>query len=197
MAVTIVPAVNVSSWNILPGYNPFSRFVIVDVANETDLDAELTFGAENRRLTVQPKEICRCVLWTMANAYLICKRFLIRLFLFFVFPNYPPLPSVNGSVPLLCPCCDGIPSAAFQRAAKQASHMMQMQEIERLRRKMETHLTKHLEIRWVIARLRVRPNISMPFLNQWKTDSFSWTVKCPSVRCSLLSLSCAVWLCPA
>ncbi|KAL3103192.1 hypothetical protein niasHS_002378 [Heterodera schachtii] len=146
MAVTIVPAVNVSSWNILPGDNPFSRFVIVDVANETDLDAELTFGAENRSLTVQPKEISR--------------------------------------VPLLCPCCDGIPSAAFQRAAKQASHMMQMQEIERLRRKMETHLTKHLEIRWTIARLRLDGQV--PIGSLLSSVSFLRRLALPSITIDML-----------
>uniref|UniRef100_A0A914GWE5 Trafficking protein particle complex subunit 9 n=1 Tax=Globodera rostochiensis TaxID=31243 RepID=A0A914GWE5_GLORO len=152
MAVTIVPAVNVSSWCVLAGDSPFSRLVVVDVANETDLEAELTFGVEHR-LTVQPKECCR--------------------------------------VPLLCPCCDDIQSIAFQRATQQASHMMQMQEIERLRRMLEKHLTKHLEIRWRIAKLRLEGQVpigsllsSVAFLRQLVLPSITIDIKVCGQNCA-------------
>uniref|UniRef100_A0A183CE70 Trafficking protein particle complex subunit 9 n=1 Tax=Globodera pallida TaxID=36090 RepID=A0A183CE70_GLOPA len=153
MAVTIVPAVNVSSWCVLAGDSPFSRLVVVDVANETDLEAELTFGAEHRLITVQPKECCR--------------------------------------VPLLCPCCGDIQSIAFQRAAQQASHMMQMQEIERLRRMLEKHLTKHLEIRWKIAKLRLEGQVpigsllsSVAFLRQLVLPSITIDMKVYGQNCA-------------
>lgn len=59
LAVTIVPALTVTEWQILAGDAPSTRFVVVDVSNLADCDAELTFGAEQRQITVQPKELCR------------------------------------------------------------------------------------------------------------------------------------------
>lgn len=58
-------------------------------------------------------------------------------------------------VPLLCPCCADIHSSAFLSAAQQASHMMQMREIENLRRSLEKHVSRHLNIRWSIPALKV------------------------------------------
>jgi hypothetical protein len=51
-------------------------------------------------------------------------------------------------VPLLCPCCTEIQSSAFHAATQRASHMMQMREIEALRRRLERHVAQYLEIRW-------------------------------------------------
>ncbi|CAD6187523.1 unnamed protein product [Caenorhabditis auriculariae] len=58
IAITIVPAVTVSAWHVLPGDTPFSRYIVVDVTNSTDHDAELMY-TENRRMNVLPKETCR------------------------------------------------------------------------------------------------------------------------------------------
>ncbi|VDN03575.1 unnamed protein product [Thelazia callipaeda] len=112
LAVSIVPAVTVSAWHVLPGDGPTTRYVVVDVTNNTEWDAELTYGKE-RVINVQPKEFCR--------------------------------------VPLLCECCSEVASNAFQEAASRASHMMQMQEMERLRRILERHVSWHLDIRWSIS----------------------------------------------
>ncbi|CAD5235267.1 unnamed protein product [Bursaphelenchus xylophilus] len=115
LAITIVPAITVSHWQVLAGDSPTNRFVVVDVTNTTELDAELEFGTDGRMISVQPKEACR--------------------------------------VPLLCPCSNLIHTSDFHRAAQRASHMMQMQEMEALRRRLETHFSQHLEIRWRIKAL--------------------------------------------
>lgn len=59
LAITIIPAITVADWQILAGDAPTNRFVVVDVTNLTDSDAELTFDADQRQITVQPKELCR------------------------------------------------------------------------------------------------------------------------------------------
>jgi hypothetical protein len=59
MAITIVPAVSVSNWHILAGDSPFSRYIVIDVLNQIDSEAELSYGQEQRKITVQPKEMCR------------------------------------------------------------------------------------------------------------------------------------------
>lgn len=112
LAVSIVPAVTVAAWHVLPGDGPTTRYVVVDVTNNTEWDAELTYG-KDRVIGVQPKEFCR--------------------------------------VPLLCKCCSEVASNAFQEAASRASHMMQMQEMERLRQILERHVSWHLDIRWSIS----------------------------------------------
>uniref|UniRef100_A0A8R1TQI6 Uncharacterized protein n=1 Tax=Onchocerca volvulus TaxID=6282 RepID=A0A8R1TQI6_ONCVO len=112
LAVSIVPAVTVAAWHVLPGDGPTTRYVVVDVTNNTEWDAELTYG-KDRVIDVQPKEFCR--------------------------------------VPLLCKCCSEVASNAFQEAASRASHMMQMQEMERLRQILERHVSWHLDIRWSIS----------------------------------------------
>ena len=61
LAITIVPAVNVSNWHILAGDSPFTRYIVVDVFNQTDSEAELSYGQERRKITVQPKEICKFI----------------------------------------------------------------------------------------------------------------------------------------
>lgn len=58
LAICIVPALTVSAWHVLPGDGPFSRYIVVDVTNSTDHDAELVYSA-NRRMNVLPKETCR------------------------------------------------------------------------------------------------------------------------------------------
>ncbi|CAB3410328.1 unnamed protein product [Caenorhabditis bovis] len=58
IAVAIIPAVTVSAWHVLPGDTPFSRYIVVDVTNSTDHDAELVYSG-NRRMNVLPKETCR------------------------------------------------------------------------------------------------------------------------------------------
>jgi hypothetical protein len=58
LAVHIVPAVIVSDWHVLPGDGPLNRYVVVDVTNTTEADAELTF-AGNRVIGVQPRDVCR------------------------------------------------------------------------------------------------------------------------------------------
>ncbi|OZC10117.1 hypothetical protein X798_02707 [Onchocerca flexuosa] len=90
LAVSIVPAVTVAAWHVLPGDGPTTRYVVVDVTNNTE-------------------------------------------------------------VPLLCKCCSEVASNAFQEAASRASHMMQMQEMERLRQILERHVSWHLDIRWSIS----------------------------------------------
>ncbi|VDO37736.1 unnamed protein product, partial [Onchocerca flexuosa] len=122
LAVSIVPAVTVAAWHVLPGDGPTTRYVVVDVTNNTEWDAELTYG-KDRVIGVQPKEFCRQI-----NC-LVC---LLR-------------------VPLLCKCCSEVASNAFQEAASRASHMMQMQEMERLRQILERHVSWHLDIRWSIS----------------------------------------------
>ncbi|VBB30057.1 unnamed protein product, partial [Acanthocheilonema viteae] len=112
LAVSIVPAVTVAAWHVLPGDGPTTRYVVVDVTNNTEWDAELTYG-KDRVIGVQPKEFCR--------------------------------------VPLLCKCCSEVASNAFQEAASRTSHMMQMQEMERLRQILERHVSWHLDIRWSIS----------------------------------------------
>lgn len=59
LAITIVPAVNVSSWNIIAGNSAFTRYVVVDVSNQTESEAVLTYGPERRTITVQSKGFCR------------------------------------------------------------------------------------------------------------------------------------------
>uniref|UniRef100_A0A8R1DTS9 Uncharacterized protein n=1 Tax=Caenorhabditis japonica TaxID=281687 RepID=A0A8R1DTS9_CAEJA len=58
IAVSIIPAVTVSAWHVLPGDSPFSRYIVVDVTNSTDHDAELVYSG-SRRMYVLPKETCR------------------------------------------------------------------------------------------------------------------------------------------
>uniref|UniRef100_A0A7I4YAL2 N-acetyltransferase domain-containing protein n=1 Tax=Haemonchus contortus TaxID=6289 RepID=A0A7I4YAL2_HAECO len=58
IAVCVVPAVTVSAWHVLPGDGPFTRYIVVDVTNSTDNDAELVYSS-NRRMNVLPKETCR------------------------------------------------------------------------------------------------------------------------------------------
>ncbi|VDM14342.1 unnamed protein product [Wuchereria bancrofti] len=58
LAVSIVPAVTVAAWHVLPGDGPTTRYVVVDVTNNTEWDAELTYG-KDRVIGVQPKEFCR------------------------------------------------------------------------------------------------------------------------------------------
>uniref|UniRef100_A0A9J2PDJ2 Trafficking protein particle complex subunit 11 domain-containing protein n=1 Tax=Ascaris lumbricoides TaxID=6252 RepID=A0A9J2PDJ2_ASCLU len=58
LAVSIVPAVTVSAWHVLPGDGPTTRYVVVDVTNSTEWDAELTYG-KGKLIGVQPREICR------------------------------------------------------------------------------------------------------------------------------------------
>ncbi|VDP08147.1 unnamed protein product [Heligmosomoides polygyrus] len=60
IAVCVVPAVTVSAWHVLPGDGPFTRYIVVDVTNSTDNDAELVYSS-NRRMNVLPKETCRSV----------------------------------------------------------------------------------------------------------------------------------------
>ncbi|TKR82439.1 hypothetical protein L596_016164 [Steinernema carpocapsae] len=119
IAVTIMPAVTVSNWHVLPGDGPATRYVVVDVTNSTDFDAELTYS--QKMIGVQSREVCR--------------------------------------VPLLCPCCTEVRASAFQDAAKRASHMMQMQEMEKLRRSLERHVAKHLDIRWSVPQMKLEGTV--------------------------------------
>lgn len=144
LAVTIVPAITVTDWHVLSGDGPTTRYVVVDVSNLTDADAELTYG-EGKAMTVQPKEVCR--------------------------------------VPLLCPCCSEIEPTAFINAKKRASHMMQMQEIEKLRRTLEKHVSRYLDIRWSIPALQLDGHVpvgsllsSVAFLKQLVVPAVSVNV---------------------
>ncbi|EFO89603.1 hypothetical protein CRE_07318 [Caenorhabditis remanei] len=58
IAISIIPAVTVSAWHVLPGDSPFSRYIVVDVTNSTEHDAELVYS-NSRRMYVLPKETCR------------------------------------------------------------------------------------------------------------------------------------------
>ncbi|GMT03118.1 hypothetical protein PENTCL1PPCAC_25292, partial [Pristionchus entomophagus] len=111
LLVSIVPALSVSSWSVLPGDGPFSRYIVVDVSNSSDADAELVY-AGTKSISVQPRETCR--------------------------------------VPLLSECCLEVGGRAFHAAAQCDSHHMQRIEIERLRRRLEEHVARHLDIRWTI-----------------------------------------------
>ena len=115
LAVCIVPAVTVSNWHVLPGDSASTRYVVIDVANSTDLDAELTYSSDKRMIGMQPKEICR--------------------------------------VPVLCPCCPDVSSRSFREATQYDSHVRQKQEIDILRRSLDLHIAKHLQIRWAIPQL--------------------------------------------
>lgn len=53
-----MPAINVIDWHILAGDSPATRYVVVDVTNLTDVDAELNYG-DGRMIWIQPKEVCR------------------------------------------------------------------------------------------------------------------------------------------
>jgi hypothetical protein len=117
LAITIVPALTVIDWQIIAGESATTRFVVMDVTNLCDADAELTFGADQRMINVQPRELCRVL--------------------------------------LLCPCSTEIHAAEFQQASQRASYIMQKQEIEQLRRRLEKHISTHLEIKWKIAALQV------------------------------------------
>ncbi|KAI6240334.1 hypothetical protein M3Y99_00465100 [Aphelenchoides fujianensis] len=146
LAITIVPALTVVEWHMIAGDTPSTRFVVVDVTNLCDSDAELTYGENSRPITVQPRELVR--------------------------------------VPLLCPCSTQIQTSEFQAAAQRASHMMQMQEMEQLRRRLEKHVSKHLEIRWKIGALDldglvpVGPLLaSVSFLKQLVVPSISICVE--------------------
>uniref|UniRef100_A0A914Z9L1 Trafficking protein particle complex subunit 11 n=1 Tax=Panagrolaimus superbus TaxID=310955 RepID=A0A914Z9L1_9BILA len=115
LAICIVPAVTVSKWHVLPGDSASTRYVVIDVANSTDLDAELTYSTDKRMIGMQPKEICR--------------------------------------VPVLCPCCPDVSSRSFREATQYDSHVRQKQEIDILRRSLDSHIAKHLQIRWAIPQL--------------------------------------------
>ncbi|CAJ0569421.1 unnamed protein product, partial [Mesorhabditis spiculigera] len=58
LAITVVPAVTVAAWSVLPGDGPFTRYIVVDVSNSTDADAELVFSG-SRAMGVPPRETCR------------------------------------------------------------------------------------------------------------------------------------------
>ncbi|CAI4227391.1 unnamed protein product [Auanema sp. JU1783] len=116
LAVCIVPALTVSAWHVLPGDGPFSRYIVVDVTNSTEHDAELVYSL-TRRMNVLPKETCR--------------------------------------VPLLSPCCADVAGRAFYVATQKDSHMMQRMEVERLRRTLERHVARHLDIRWTIPAMNL------------------------------------------
>lgn len=60
LAITIVPAVNVSDWHVMKGEGPMTRYVVVDVTNHTNMDAELAYG-DGKSLCVQSKEACRFI----------------------------------------------------------------------------------------------------------------------------------------
>ncbi|KAI6190790.1 hypothetical protein M3Y97_00156900 [Aphelenchoides bicaudatus] len=142
LAISIVPALTIIDWQIIAGDSSSTRFVVVDVKNLTTAEAELTFGADQRMISVQPKDLCR--------------------------------------VPLLCPCSAEIHASDFQQAAQRASHLMQMQEIDQLRRKLEKHISTHLEIRWKIGALELEGLIpfgpllaSVSFLKQLVVPSIS------------------------
>ncbi|GMT33613.1 hypothetical protein PFISCL1PPCAC_24910 [Pristionchus fissidentatus] len=111
LLISIVPALSVSSWSVLPGDGPFSRYIVVDVSNASDADAELVYGG-TKSISVQPRETCR--------------------------------------VPLLSECCLEVGGRAFHAASQCDSHHMQRIEIERLRRRLELHVARHLDIRWTI-----------------------------------------------
>lgn len=61
LAVSIVPAVTVAAWHVLPGDGPTTRYVVVDVTNSTEWDAELTYG-KGKVIGVQPRESCRLII---------------------------------------------------------------------------------------------------------------------------------------
>lgn len=63
-----MPAITVAAWHVLPGEGPSSRYVVVDVTNSTEWDAELKYGG-GKMIGVQPKELCRFFL-----CILICKK---------------------------------------------------------------------------------------------------------------------------
>ncbi|KAI6223447.1 hypothetical protein M3Y95_00891200 [Aphelenchoides besseyi] len=146
LAITIVPALTVVEWHMIAGDTPSNRFVVVDVTNLSDSDAELTFGPDQRTIAVQPRELCR--------------------------------------VPLLCPCSTQIQSSEFQQAAQRASSMMQKQEMEQLRRRLEKHVAQHLKISWRINALQLEGLVpvgpllaSVSFLKQLVVPSISVCVE--------------------
>uniref|UniRef100_A0A914WF28 Trafficking protein particle complex subunit 9 n=1 Tax=Plectus sambesii TaxID=2011161 RepID=A0A914WF28_9BILA len=58
LAVAIMPAVTVADWHVLPGDGPKTRYVVLDVTNSTDAEAELRYS-NGRLISVQPREVCR------------------------------------------------------------------------------------------------------------------------------------------
>lgn len=58
VAVTILPAVRLKAYHVLAGDSSFSRYIVVDVSNETEFDAELEYCGV-RRMHVLPRETCR------------------------------------------------------------------------------------------------------------------------------------------
>ncbi|KJH44881.1 hypothetical protein DICVIV_09073 [Dictyocaulus viviparus] len=65
------------------------------------------------------------------------------------------LPRETCRVPLLSPCCADIAGRAFHAATQRDSHMMQKLEVEKLRATLESHVAKHLDIRWAIPAMNL------------------------------------------
>lgn len=86
-------------------------------------------------------------------------------------------------VPLLCECCSEVASDAFKQAESRSSHMMQVQEMERLRRMLERHVSAHLDIRWSISSCNLMGSVpvgpllsSVAFLKQLIVPAISFGV---------------------
>uniref|UniRef100_A0AC35TQU1 Peptidylprolyl isomerase n=1 Tax=Rhabditophanes sp. KR3021 TaxID=114890 RepID=A0AC35TQU1_9BILA len=65
--IKIVPAITVSNWHVLSGESAETRYIVLDVNNLTDYDAELNYLAD-KQLSVQAKETCRVPLLCECSA---------------------------------------------------------------------------------------------------------------------------------
>lgn len=53
LAVCIIPALTISSYQVLSEDSPWNRYIAIDVTNSTDRDAELIYSAEKKVIGVQ------------------------------------------------------------------------------------------------------------------------------------------------
>uniref|UniRef100_A0A0K0FIK1 Trafficking protein particle complex subunit 9 (inferred by orthology to a human protein) n=1 Tax=Strongyloides venezuelensis TaxID=75913 RepID=A0A0K0FIK1_STRVS len=120
VTIKIVPAITISNWHVLSGEDASTRYIVLDVNNLTDYDAELNY-LHDKELSVQAKDTCRVL--------------------------------------LLCSCCGEISPFAFSHASQRPSFHMQKEEIEKLRRILEDHVSNHLNIKWSIPKLNINGNV--------------------------------------
>ncbi|EYC01315.1 hypothetical protein Y032_0108g36 [Ancylostoma ceylanicum] len=133
IAVCVVPAVTVSAWHVLPGDGPFTRYIVVDVTNSTEHDAELVYSS-NRRMNVLPKETCRVPLLSPC-----CSDVAGRAFHAATQKDSHMMQKLEVRYPM---CIED-------------DNLEQQPSVEKLRATLELHVAKHLDIRWAIPAMNL------------------------------------------
>ncbi|RCN28139.1 hypothetical protein ANCCAN_26124 [Ancylostoma caninum] len=133
IAVCVVPAVTVSAWHVLPGDGPFTRYIVVDVTNSTEHDAELVYSS-NRRMNVLPKETCRVPLLSPC-----CSDVAGRAFHAATQKDSHMMQKLEVRYPM---CIED-------------DNVEQQPSVEKLRATLELHVAKHLDIRWAIPAMNL------------------------------------------